>query len=112
MLHAALREELGDHVEQKGSLVAPDKLRFDFSRYQAVEPEQLARIEARVNEQIRRNSVVETELMSFDVLERGAMALFGEKYGDEVRVLTMGEGFRLNSAEARVRAPVISVFSA
>ena len=94
LLHAALREELGDHVEQKGSLVAPDKLRFDFSHYQAVEPEQLARIEARVNEQIWRNSAVETERMGFDAARaRGAMALFGEKYGDEVRVLTMGEGF-------------------
>ncbi len=94
LLHAALREVLGAHVEQKGSLVAEDRLRFDFSHYQALTEAELAAIEARVNDQIWRNTAVSTELMDFDTArERGAMALFGEKYGDRVRVLSMGDGF-------------------
>ena len=96
LLHAALREVLGPHVEQKGSLVAEDRLRFDFSHYQPVTDEELAAIENRVNETIWRNSEVGTELMDFDAArERGAMALFGEKYDDQVRVLSMGDGFSM-----------------
>ncbi|ARU57607.1 alanyl-tRNA synthetase [Oleiphilus messinensis] len=92
LLHAALRRVLGEHVSQKGSLVDPDKLRFDFSHYEAVTPAQLAEIEAMVNEQVRKNTPVQTELTDMEsAKEKGAMALFGEKYGDTVRVLTMGE---------------------
>ena len=92
LLHAALRQVLGTHVAQKGSLVAPDKLRFDFSHYEAVTPEQLATIEALVNDQIRRNAAAETRVMKYDdAVAAGAMALFGEKYGDEVRVLSIGD---------------------
>ncbi len=92
LLHAALREVLGDHVQQKGSLVDSQRLRFDFSHFEGVTPEQLKTIEARVNGQIRANTDVQTRLMSMDeAVEAGAMALFGEKYGDEVRVLSMGE---------------------
>jgi alanyl-tRNA synthetase len=92
LLHAALREVLGGHVTQKGSLVAPDRLRFDFSHNKAVSPNELKQIEQRVNEQIRNNAVAETALMNYDqALESGAMALFGEKYGDEVRVLKLGD---------------------
>ena len=92
LLHAALRQVLGTHVLQKGSLVAPDRLRFDFSHYSAVTPDELARIEAIVNEQVRRNAEAETKLMKFDAaVEAGAMALFGEKYEDDVRVLRIGE---------------------
>lgn len=91
LLHAALRHQLGPHVTQKGSLVAPDRLRFDFSHPKAVTPEEIAAIEREVNAHIRTNDVVTTRLMTPDAaIEAGAMALFGEKYGEEVRVLSMG----------------------
>ena len=94
LLHAALRATLGGHVEQKGSLVAPDRLRFDFSHPEPVSEAELRRIEAVVNARIRENSAVTTELMPYDdAIAKGAVALFGEKYGDSVRVLTMGDGF-------------------
>ena len=91
LLHAALRERLGTHVAQKGSLVAPERLRFDFSQPTAVEHASLAEIEGDVNAYIRQNDAVQTRLMTPDeAIEEGAMALFGEKYGDEVRVVSMG----------------------
>ena len=92
LLHAALRQVLGTHVEQKGSLVDPERLRFDFSHSAGVSTAELQEIERLVNVQIRANHAVETELTPYQqALERGAMALFGEKYGDEVRVLRMSE---------------------
>ena len=92
LMHAALRRVLGEHVTQKGSLVAPDRLRFDFSHYEAVTGEQLAEIEALVNDEIRRNVAADTALMTYDdAIASGAMALFGEKYGDKVRVLRLGD---------------------
>ncbi len=91
LLHAALRDRLGAHVTQKGSLVAADRLRFDFSHPAALSAEDIAAIEAEVNAEIRANEEVVTRLMTPDeAIEAGAMALFGEKYGDEVRVLSMG----------------------
>jgi alanyl-tRNA synthetase len=91
LLHAALRHRLGEHVTQKGSLVAPDRLRFDFSHPSALSSEDIAAIESEVNAQIRSNQPVTTRLMTPDeAIAAGAMALFGEKYGDEVRVLSMG----------------------
>jgi alanyl-tRNA synthetase len=91
LLHAALRHRLGSHVSQKGSLVAPDRLRFDFSHPRALTHDEIAQIEADVNAEIRANEPVETRLMTpEDAIAAGAMALFGEKYGDEVRVLSMG----------------------
>ncbi len=91
LLHAALRNRLGDHVTQKGSLVARERLRFDFSHPKALTPEDIAVLEADVNAEIRHNDPVTTRLMSpDDAVAAGAMALFGEKYGDEVRVLAMG----------------------
>jgi alanyl-tRNA synthetase len=94
LLHAALREILGDHVTQKGSLVDTKRLRFDFIHFEAVTPEQLKAIERRVNTEIRRNSQVETDICDMEAAQqKGAMALFGEKYGEEVRVLTMGKGY-------------------
>jgi alanyl-tRNA synthetase len=93
LLHAALRHRLGSHVTQKGSLVAPDRLRFDFSHPKALTAEDVEAVEAEVNAHIRENEEVTTRLMSPDeAIEAGAMALFGEKYGDEVRVLSMGRG--------------------
>ena len=92
LLHAALRNTLGGHVSQKGSLVAPDRLRFDFSHNKSVSTDELAAIEADVNAQIRGNQSVSTRLMTpDDAVAAGALALFGEKYGDEVRVLSMGK---------------------
>ncbi|MGY2736225.1 alanine--tRNA ligase [Sphingomonas sp. UYP23] len=91
LLHEALRQRLGLHVAQKGSLVAPERLRFDFSQPSAIDPAALALVEADVNHHIRGNSPVATRLMTPDeAIEEGAMALFGEKYGDEVRVVSMG----------------------
>jgi len=92
LLHAALRQVLGAHVQQKGSLVAPDRLRFDFSHLQAVTPAELREIERLVNTEIRRNSVAKTDLMDYDsAVTAGAMALFGEKYERDVRVLRIGD---------------------
>jgi len=93
LLHEAMRRRLGDHVTQKGSMVAPERLRFDVSHPKAIEADELRDIEREVNARIRLNSPVDTRLMTPDeAIENGAMALFGEKYGDEVRVVTMGGG--------------------
>ena len=94
LLHAALRTVLGDHVNQRGSLVNADRLRFDFSHFEAVTTAELTEIEALCNAEILKNSVIETAAMGVEAAkEKGAMALFGEKYTEVVRVLTMGEGF-------------------
>ena len=91
LLHAALRRRLGDHVTQKGSLVAPDRLRFDISHSKPVSGDEIAAVEAEVNGEILRNEPVRTVLSSpEEAVTRGALALFGEKYGDEVRVVSMG----------------------
>ncbi len=93
LLHAALRNRLGGHVTQKGSLVAPDRLRFDFSQNTGLTADDIAAVEAQVNARIRENAAVATRLMTpDDAVAAGALALFGEKYGDEVRVLSMGAG--------------------
>ena len=94
LLHAALRQVLGEHVQQKGSLVDSQRLRFDFSHFEAIKPEQLKELEEIVNREVRRNTPVQTEETDIETAKaKGAMALFGEKYGDQVRVLTMGDGF-------------------
>ena len=94
LLHAALKKVLGEHVAQKGSLVDPDRLRFDFSHFEGLTPEQLAEIETIVNEKVQQNSPVETQIMALDdAMSQGVTALFGEKYGEKVRVLSMAEGF-------------------
>jgi alanyl-tRNA synthetase len=92
LMHAALREVLGDHVQQKGSLVDEQRTRFDFSHPKPMTPEEIARVEALVNEEVRRNVAIESRIMKYDeAMRAGAMALFGEKYGDEVRVIGMGD---------------------
>ena len=92
LLHAALREILGEHVQQKGSLVAADRLRFDFSHFEPVSPEQVQEIENRVNKQIQANAAASAEEMDYDqAMEAGALAFFGDKYGDQVRVLQFGD---------------------
>src|SRR5690606_1729371 len=91
LLHEALRRRLGSHVTQKGSLVAPDRLRFDFSQPNPIGEADLRLIEAEVNARVRRNEEVTTRFMTPDeAVQAGALALFGEKYGDEVRVVSMG----------------------
>ena len=91
LAHAALREVLGTHVQQKGSLVAPERMRFDITNPKAIGAEEIAEVERRVNEVIRQNTPVETRIMPYDdAVASGAIALFGEKYDDDVRVLTMG----------------------
>ena len=92
LLHAALRQVLGEHVAQKGSLVSDALLRFDFAHHEAIPEEQLAEVERIVNQQVRANNPVQTEVMALDAAKaKGAMALFGEKYSEQVRVLTMGD---------------------
>ena len=99
LLHEALRQILGTHVAQKGSLVAPDRLRFDFSHTKPMSAEELAAVEDMANAYVVQNTPVTTRLMAMeDALETGAMALFGEKYGEEVRVVSMGR--------RRVRPPI------
>ena len=94
ILHAALRDILGEHVQQKGSLVDSQRLRFDFSHFEAVTAQQIKALEERVNQEIRNNTEVCTEVTDIETAkEKGAMALFGEKYGDQVRVLSMADGF-------------------
>jgi len=94
LLHAALRAVLGEHVQQRGSLVDAQRLRFDFSHGEPVTESEVAEIEALVNAEIQRNTEVTTQILNYDeAIARGAMALFGERYGDSVRVLEMGDGF-------------------
>ncbi len=101
LLHEALRRRLGEHVTQKGSLVAPDRLRFDFSHPRALTADDIQAVETEVNKRIRENAEVGTRLMTPDrAIEAGAMALFGEKYGDEVRVVSMGEDREEHEAHA------------
>ncbi|WP_024512647.1 alanine--tRNA ligase [Bradyrhizobium sp. ARR65] len=101
LLHEALRQVLGDHIAQRGSLVAPDRLRFDFAHPKPITPEELARVEDIANEVVLENDEVTTRLMALDeAREAGARALFGEKYGDEVRVVSMGKGSREHGENA------------
>ena len=94
LLHAALRKVLGEHVQQKGSLVDSQRMRFDFSHFEAIKPEQIKALEDIVNAEIRKNTPVQTEETDIETAkQKGAMALFGEKYGDNVRVLSMGGDF-------------------
>jgi alanyl-tRNA synthetase len=101
LLHEALRQVLGDHIAQRGSLVAPDRLRFDFVHPKPITPEELARVEDIANEVVLENDEVTTRLMGVDeAREAGARALFGEKYGDEVRVVSMGKTAREHGTNA------------
>jgi alanyl-tRNA synthetase len=101
LLHEALRQVLGDHIAQRGSLVAPDRLRFDFAHPKPITPDELARVEDIANDVVLENDEVTTRLMALDdARETGARALFGEKYGDEVRVVSMGKGSREHGQNA------------
>ncbi len=101
LLHEALRQVLGDHIAQRGSLVAPDRLRFDFAHPKPITPEELARVEDIANDVVLENDEVTTRLMALDeARDAGARALFGEKYGDEVRVVSMGRGARQHGQNA------------
>src|SRR5438477_7359636 len=101
LLHEALRQVLGDHIAQRGSLVAPDRLRFDFVHPKPISPEELARVEDIANDVVLQNDEVTTRLMGLDdARDAGARALFGEKYGDEVRVVSMGKGARAHGQNA------------
>ena len=111
LMHAALRQILGDHVQQKGSLVTPARLRFDFSHFEPLTAEQIAAIEALVNSQIRANAAAEIAEMSMDrAMESGAMALFGEKYGDQVRVVNIGFSTELCGGVHVQRAGDVGLF--
>ena len=111
LMHAALRQVLGEHVQQKGSLVTPDRLRFDFSHYEPLTAEQIAQIEHIVNAQIRENRDADSRVMSFkDALAAGALAFFGDKYGDEVRVMKIGFSTELCGGTHVRRVGDIGVF--
>ena len=105
LLHAALRQVLGTHVKQAGSVVEPPRLRFDFTHYAAMDQAEIEEVERLVNEQILRNSGVETEVLPLEqAVATGAMALFGEKYGDQVRVVSV-PGFQQGAVRRHARAP-------
>ena len=111
LMHKALRDVLGDHVEQKGSLVTPDRLRFDFAHSEPMTMEQITQVERRVNDEIRRNAKAKADVMSMDdAIKQGAMALFGEKYGDQVRVVNIGYSTELCGGVHVKRAGDIGLF--
>ncbi len=112
LLQAALQKILGNHIKQAGSLVQPDRLRFDFTHFSPVTTAEIMQIEEEVNTQIRANAAVQSEVMAADAAqEAGAMALFGEKYGDEVRVISVGSYSKELCGGTHARLPAISACS-